>query len=141
MVEEEILFYGHPKVLGLHKRTIEITKDNYLTERGDCIIGVNASKSCNDLDVKLKKLIQTDGSHIKFEFIIGNHSFDVMGFGNRKLTLSDKHDLVLRKTGFISSRTVSIHCDKGSTEIPRKILAELREPQTKGILIVSANDY
>jgi hypothetical protein len=52
MVHEEIVFYGHPNVLGLHKRTIEITKDDYLTERGDCIIGINSNKSCNDLDDK-----------------------------------------------------------------------------------------
>ncbi|MFB5599304.1 MAG: DUF371 domain-containing protein [Nitrososphaeraceae archaeon] len=141
MIQEEIVFNGHPKVLGLHNRTIEITKDDYLTERGDCIIGINSNKSCYDLDPKLKKLIQTDGIPIKFEFIIGNHYFDVTGFGNRKLTLSHKHDLVLRKTGFISSRTVSINCDKASIEMPREIISELRDTHTKGTLIISAHDY
>jgi hypothetical protein len=141
MVHEEIVFYGHPNVLGLHKRTIEITKDDYLTERGDCIIGINSNKSCNDLDDKLKKLIQTDGIPVKFEFIVEKLSFNLNGFGDRKLTLTNSHDLVNRKTSFVSSRTASINCNKASNEIPREIISELRDFKTKGTLIISVTDY
>ncbi|MGB9674949.1 MAG: DUF371 domain-containing protein, partial [Nanopusillaceae archaeon] len=34
---------GHKLVKATHKSTLEITKDNFLTERGDCIIGINSS--------------------------------------------------------------------------------------------------
>ncbi|MDX1371672.1 MAG: DUF371 domain-containing protein [Nitrososphaeraceae archaeon] len=139
-MQEEIVFYGHPNVLALHTKTIEITKDDYLTEKGDCIIGVNSNKSCDDLNVKLKRLIQTDGIPVKFEFLIGNYSFKVNGFGNRDLNLTNKHDLVLRKSSFISPRTVSIKCDKSSNQIPREIISELRNSRTKGILIITVPD-
>ena len=33
---------GHPNIRAEHNRTIEFTKDSYLTERGDCIVGVSA---------------------------------------------------------------------------------------------------
>lgn len=139
-MQEEIVFYGHPNVLALHTKTIEITKDDYLTENGDCIIGINSNKSCDDLNVKLKRLIQTDGIPVKFEFLIGNYSFKVNGLGNRDLNLTNKHDLVLRKSSFISPRTVSIKCDKSSNQIPREIISELRNSRTKGILIITVPD-
>ena len=41
--------YSHANVIGSHKTTIEITKDNYLTKKGDCIVGINSSKGCIDL--------------------------------------------------------------------------------------------
>ena len=50
MPDDEILFYGHPNVRCLHQRTIEVTTDSHLTLRGDCIIGVRASKACKDLN-------------------------------------------------------------------------------------------
>ncbi|MEM3095074.1 MAG: DUF371 domain-containing protein, partial [Nitrososphaera sp.] len=49
MVQDEVIFYGHPNVQSLHGKTVEITKDEHLTLRGDCIIGVRASKACADL--------------------------------------------------------------------------------------------
>ena len=60
MPEDEIIFYGHPNVRCLHQRTIEVTTDSHLTLRGDCIIGVRASKACKDLNDLLKSRIQDD---------------------------------------------------------------------------------
>ena len=40
MVSDEIEFYGHPSVLATHPRTIEITKDDYLTEDGKRVIKI-----------------------------------------------------------------------------------------------------
>ena len=54
MVQDEIIFYGHPNVRSTHTRTIEITKAPTLSLRGDCIIGVNANKACRDLKPTLK---------------------------------------------------------------------------------------
>lgn len=139
-MQEEIVFYGHPKISALHTATIEITKDDYLTENGDCIIGINSNKSCDDLDTKLKRLIQTDGIPVKFEFMIGDYSFQVNGVGNSQLSLTNRHDLVLRKSSFISPRTVSIKCDKSSNEISRRIISELRDSSKKGILIITVLD-
>ena len=37
-VYDEIEFYGHPNIQATHQKTIEITKDDYLTHEGYCII-------------------------------------------------------------------------------------------------------
>jgi len=141
MICDEIIYYGHPNVLGLHPRAIEITKDSYLTKRGDCIIGINSNKACSDIDPKLKKLIQDDEIKIKFEFIVEGSSFEVFGRGNRNLTLENKNDIVIRTTNFVCPRTLSVRCDRGSNNVPREIISSLQKKNTKGILTISVDDY
>jgi len=51
----EIPFSGHKNILSLHKKTIEITKDDELTVNGDCIVGTNSSLACIDLPKEFKK--------------------------------------------------------------------------------------
>ncbi len=141
MISDEIIYYGHPNVLGLHPRAIEITKDTYLTKSGDCIIGINSNKGCSDIDTKLKKLMQDDEIKIKFEFIVEGSSFEVFGRGNRNLTLENKNDIVIRTTNFVCPRTISVRCDRGSNNIPREIISYLQKKNTKGILTISVDDY
>lgn len=137
MVEDEIRFRGHRNVLSLHTRTIEITKSEELSVRGDCIIGVGATKSCSDLNETLKKGLTKDDSVIRMEILVGGESFNVTGAGDGKLSLLDKHDIVIRKTRFVCPRTMSIGCDKASSELPRSIVRMLQDSSTTGILRVS----
>ena len=141
MISDYIEFYGHPNVLATHPRTIEITKDDYLTKEGNCIIGIKANKACNGLHPKLKKLITTDNIPIKLEIIVGDDIFQINGFGNRKLTLLNQHDIVIRTSNFVCSRTALVKCDKASIHIPRKIISKLQNPNTKGILRILVNDF
>jgi len=134
------MFYGHPNVLATHPRTIEITKDNYLTKEGDCIVGINANKACNDINPKLRRLITQDNIPIQFEIIVGTLSFEIKGFGNSQLTLSNSHDIVIRTSNYISTRTVSINCNKAAIHIPRDIIMLLQDSNIKGSLIISANE-
>src|SRR5215211_6739855 len=128
MISDEIEFYGHPNVLATHQRTIEITKDDYLTREGNCIIGIKANKACNNLNPKLQKLITRD------------NIFQINGFGNSNLTLINPHDIVIRTSNFVCSRTASVKCDKASIHLPRDIVSKLQNPNTRGILRISAND-
>ena len=48
-VIERIYAWGHENIMCTHRTTIEITRDKNMSKRGDCIIGVNASKACIDL--------------------------------------------------------------------------------------------
>ena len=141
MISDDIEFYGHPNVLATHPRTIEITKDDYLTKEGNCIIGIKANKACNSLHPKLKKLITADNIPIKLEIIVGDDIFQINGFGNRKLTLLNQHDIVIRTSNFVCSRTALVKCDKASIHIPRKIISKLQNPTTRGILRILANDF
>jgi hypothetical protein len=138
LIADEIRFYGHPNVLATHPRTIEITKDNYLTKEGNCIVGINANKACNDLNPELRSLMTQENIPIKFEIIVGSLSFKINGFGNSKLTLSNPHDIVIRMSSYTSTRTASIKCNKAAIHIPRDIILLLQDSNTKGSLIISA---
>ncbi len=141
MISDEIEFYGHPNVLATHRRSIEITKDDYLTREGNCIIGIKANKACNNLNIKLQKLITRDNTPIKLEIIVEDYIFQINGFGNSNLTLTNPHDIVIRTSNFVCSRTASVKCDKASIHLPREIVSKLQNPNTRGIFRISANDY
>ena len=132
----EIPFSGHKNILSLHKKTIEITKDNELTVNGDCIVGTNSSLACIDLPEKFKKKIQNPDTTIAFTIIADDYSFSIHGKGSEKLTLKHKNDIVLRKSAFVCSRTLAIKCDMASDDIPREIIKELQSQNAVGIMII-----
>jgi uncharacterized protein len=138
MVQEEIAFYGHRNIQSFHTRTIEITKDPNLSLRGDCIIGVNANKSCWDISDKLKHSLKDDNSSIIIDVTVGNMSFIINGLGNSRLLLLSRHDVVIRKSNFICERTIAIRCDKASSDIPREMIMSLQDPETTGLLRITA---
>jgi hypothetical protein len=138
MVQEEIAFYGHRNIQSFHTRTIEITKDLNLSLRGDCIIGVNANKSCWDISDKLKHSLKDDNSFIIIDLTVGNMSFIINGLGNSRLLLLSRHDVVIRKSNFVCERTIAIRCDKASSDIPREMIMSLQDPETTGLLRITA---
>jgi uncharacterized protein len=136
LITEEIIFKGHTNVQSLHSRTIEITKDKDLTLNGDCIIGVNANKSCRDLSTEIKEKIKKNNSLIEIEIIVEPYSFVIKGNGNDNLLLSNHEDIVLRKSKFICDRTLSINCNFSSFDIPREIIENLKYPSNIGIMLI-----
>jgi hypothetical protein len=136
-VQEEITFFGHRNVQSFHARTVEITKEEHLTLKGDCIIGVRASKACADLDPAFKKKLMENDSRVRMEIIVGNDVYTITGSGDERLTLKNAHDIVIRKTNFVCPRTLSIRCDKASSDIPRLMVEALRDPATKGIFSIA----
>ena len=132
----EIPFKGHKNILSLHKKTIEITKDDKLTVNGDCIIGTNSTLACVDLPEKFKKKLQNPDATIEFTIVANEHSFSIHGKGSDKLTLKHTNDIVLRKSAFTCSRTIAIKCDKASDDIPRVMIKKLQNPKTNGKLII-----
>ncbi|HXT83689.1 MAG TPA: DUF371 domain-containing protein [Verrucomicrobiae bacterium] len=134
MIVEEIIFYGHTNVQSFHARTIEITKDKQLSLRGDCIIGVNANKSCKELSFNIKEKLKKNDSIIKIELIVEPYSFIISGQGNEKLSLLNVHDIVLRKSKFICDRTLAIDCNYSSLDIPREIIGLLKNSSKSGIM-------
>lgn len=138
MVHDEIIFYGHPNIQGLHSKAIEITKDNHLSPRGDCIIGVRASKGCHDLDPALKSKLRQKTTLIRIDIIVDGKSFSLSGKGDDRISLTDKNDVVIRKTDFVCPRTLSVKCDKASSDIPRDMIELLVQPGSKGIFRITA---
>ena len=137
MVQNEVTFYGHPNVQSLHAKTIEITKDEHLTPRGDCIIGVKANKACSDFDESFKQRLKSNSSIVRMEIMIGDESILVSGMGDDRLSMLNPHDIVIRKTKFVCPRTMSVQCDKASSDLPRKLVKMLQDRETKGIFRIT----
>ena len=133
-MEEEIKFHGHKNVLSLHSRTIEITKDPNLTKKGDCILGVSANKACNDLDSSIKNRLRTTGTLVKISIVVEPFEFEVSGYGSNALEISHGHDIVLRKSNYVDSRTLAVSCDKSAFDIPRNLVTLLTNSETKGMM-------
>ncbi len=138
-VLDKIYAYGHENILCSHKTTIEITKDKDLTKKGNCIIGINASKACIDLNHKLKEIIINEDK-IKVTLKVGNLKDSFYGFGHKALRLLDKKDLVLRKSNYICDRTVLINCTKSSNDLKRELIEALKQPGKKISIILEIND-
>lgn len=136
-MEEEISFQGHKNIVSLHTRTIEITKDSNLTKNGDCIVGVSANKACNDLNPALKSRLTTKGTIVNITIIVEPHEFELYGYGNNGLDITHEHDIVLRKSSYVDSRTLVVSCDKSAVDIPRNMVSSLTNSQVKGIMRIT----
>jgi uncharacterized protein len=136
-LEEEITFQGHKNIVSLHARTIEITKDSNLTKNGDCIVGVSANKACNDLNNAFKDKLRTKGTIVKITIVVEPCEFQLSGYGSNGLDITHEHDIVLRKSNFVDSRTLVVSCDKSALDIPRNIVNSLTNTQVKGILRIA----
>ncbi len=137
MIQDEVTFYGHPNVRSLHSKTIEITRDDHLTLRGDCIIGVRASKACADFDQNLRRRLRSNDSVVRIEIMVGDESFLINGKGDERFTLQNPHDIVIRKTGFVCPRTMSVRCDRASSDVPRKMVRMLQDTEERGIFRIT----
>lgn len=136
-MEEEIIFYGHPNIRAMHEKTIELTKAKDITLRGDCIIGVNANKACIDLSNTIKNKLRENNSLIRISLIVDKYIYSFFGYGNSFLIITDKHDIVIRKSEFVCPRTMAIRCNKASSDIPKDLVQLLKDPKTKGILHIN----
>ncbi|HJT09828.1 MAG TPA: DUF371 domain-containing protein [Candidatus Nitrosotalea sp.] len=132
----EIPFHGHENIRSLHPKTIEITTESHLTTNGDCIVGVNASSGCNDLPEKLKALLQNSKSDVNCTILVKDMRFKIKGKGSDKLTLTNPHDIVIRKSFFVCPRTLATNCDVASDLIPRQIVKALQNPDAQGIFVI-----
>lgn len=123
-VLDKIFFQGHPNVSCTHGTTIEITKDKYLTPRGNCIMGIRSSKGCIDLNEELKAAIKSEK---KIRVLIQSKHFsdEFIGFGCKDLKLLDPDDMVFRKSDYICDRTVLINCTKSSNDLDRDLIKEI----------------
>lgn len=118
---------GHGNVTAMHKTTIELTKEGDLTLRGDCIIGVGATKAPAQFSEATRQALKQKRKFL-FIFRVGGVEEHVEGMGDPALTLDDEHEMVIRKSTFISGRTVLVGCNKASIDLSPALRAALRNP-------------
>lgn len=117
--------FGHPNVLATHRTTLEITKDNELTKKGDCIIAVAADFSF----AEIRKIIcSCNGGKIKLAIEAAGIKEEITAVANKGFC-SEK-EIVLRKGSFISERTLGTSADKAAADLSRKLAEKLKSPET-----------
>ncbi len=131
---DEVEFYGHPMVRSLHRTTIEVTKDPHLSINGDCIIGVRADKGLSELSASVRDSISNDSSRVLITIEVPQERFSVKATGASALTLESHEEMVIRKSTFISPRTLALNADAAAKDIPRTMVESLRKPETRGLL-------
>ncbi|GAH21114.1 unnamed protein product [marine sediment metagenome] len=139
IILDSINAIGHPLIQCTHSTTIELTKDDYLTKKGTCILGIKASKSCYDLNSVLKKKVK-NGEKIDVVIKIDDITDSFYGYGNKNLTLLSKKDLVFRKSNYICDRTILINCTKSSRELNRNIISKLTNSKKQISILFKVND-
>ncbi len=130
---------GHSLIQCTHSTTIELTKDNYLTKKGTCILGIKATKACYDLTPELKRKIMA-GEKINVVIKVSNVVDRFYGYGSKKLTLLNTKDLVFRKSGYVCDRTILIKCTKSSMDLNRNLIKKLTNSKNHISIIFKDND-
>lgn len=130
-VIEKIVARGHKNILATHKTTFEITREQEISARADCIIAVNANKAPMDLREEFKKHAKKIDAIIEVNIEVDGLIEQIKGKGSPQLTLSHPTDLVGRKSDFISDRTFLINSDKAAIDLDRRLVEKLKKPDTE----------
>ncbi len=134
MMIEEVHFTGNKNISATHSTTLEITRAGWLTKNGNCIIGINADKGCATLSLAFKKAIWASHT-LNLTLITGDTSFKFIAYGSSRLQLTDGYELVVRKSEFISSRTMAIRSSAAAVDIPREMISSLKTG-APGVLMI-----
>ncbi|MEM5882323.1 MAG: DUF371 domain-containing protein [Candidatus Aenigmatarchaeota archaeon] len=126
-IKEEVIAYGHPKIQATHESTLEITKEDFLTEKGDCIIGIKANKSVIDFSEEFKIALKS-GAKVKITIIVDELQEVFYAFGSPALKLTNDKSIVIRKSDFIDDRTAVILSNKAAIDIDRRIVEKIKNP-------------
>jgi len=139
MISDTIRAKGHSNITARHKTTLQITKDAHISKRADCVVGVLADKALGDLTSEVKAALKTNAAKVRFEIHAGHASEVITGFGSAHFAQSDPNDMVVRKSGFTSGRTLMIGADKAAADLDRRFVEKLKK--SEDIMIIVKADF
>lgn len=131
---ERIISYGHPNITSQHPTTLEVTKDEAISRRADCIVGVRADKGLADLSRRFKDRARRKGSRIEATLKVGPYVEVITGEGHPGLSFSHPRDIVIRKSTFLCPRTLMIKADKSARDIDERIKRLLKN-KDQGVIL------
>ena len=119
----KFFIYGHENLLATHNTTLEFTKDSYLTKNGDCIVGIRADFSYDEL-MKLK-----GQDTIKIIISIDEIKEEIISKVNKYF--DHKEEIVIRLSDFLSDRTLGIKANKAAINLSREMIEKLEDPNSR----------
>ena len=136
-LQEVIVAFGHKNILATHPSTLMFTKENHLMATGDCIVGVNADKGLMDFSENFKEMLKKETSTLTINLEVTGLTETIQAYGSPKLVLTHPTDVVIRKSDFISDRTMAIHANKSSNDLSRQLVEKLKHPKQKIIITIN----
>lgn len=127
-LREIILAKGHRNVLAIHPTTLELTKSDELSRRGDCIIAVSANKAMRDLSAEFKEKLRRENVRLAILIEAGGIAETVNAYGTTRLTLVHPTEMVVRKSSYVCARTLAVKADKAAADLSREIVQKLKDP-------------
>jgi hypothetical protein len=131
MYKVQFTAYGHPSVTAKHKRTIMLTKEDYLTPQGDCVIGIKAEKGLSDLGEDTRRAARSKESMITLSIQTGDITLNINGKGHPNLTYDHPTDIVARKSSYTCNRTLMIDANIAACDISKEIINLLQKNDQK----------
>lgn len=116
---------GHPNITATHDTTIEVTREDFVTPTGDCIIGISSNKALADLREEVKEKIRS-GARMLVRVNVGGMIEEVRGRGHKDLDLSSDECMIIRKSDFTCPRTLMIKADRAAKDLSRDMIELLK---------------
>ena len=132
--------FGHKNVRATHKSTLEFTVDENLTAKGNCIVGVKATRSLSDMPESMKKQIRDTKSKISVIIKINEICEEITGEGSSNLKLCGKNAMIIRKSDYICQRTLMINANKAANNLSRKLIELMQNPETEMTVTIQVLD-
>lgn len=139
MLKEVIYCHGHENVKATHKSTLEITKEDFLTPRGDCIICIKADKGLKELNEEFKRALKS-GKKVRIRIIVDDLVDEIIASGDERLTFENDVSMVIRKSTYVDGRTLAVKANKAAKDIDRRIIERLKNPNQKAVIELIIDD-
>lgn len=115
------------------------TKEEDLSETGDCIVAVAADKAVANLSPQFKDALRKPNAKLTITFKVDGLHEQIIAFGSPKLILTHPTDMVIRKSNYICSRTLAIHADKAAIDLSRELVQKLKRAKQKVKITLSVS--
>ena len=130
-IREVVFGYGHENMEATHKMTLEITRDQHMTKKGNCIVTVAADKALADLNSEFKENLRKSRAKLTLAIEASGVIEQVNAKGSPQLILTHPTDIVVRKSDYVCSRTLAVNADKAACDLSRALVEKLRDPEQK----------
>ena len=132
---------GHENVQSTHRTTFEVTKEETLSKRGDCIVAVEATKAAANLPVEFKEAARKEGARITVTIEADELKETVEAKGSPQLQFTHHTDLVVRKSSYVCGRTLAINADKAAIDFSRELVEKLKDPKQTVKVTLTVEPY
>jgi hypothetical protein len=132
---------GHENVQSTHRTTFEVTTEEALSKRGDCILAVEATKAAANLPVEFKEAARKEGARITVTVEADELKETVEAKGSPQLQFTHQTDLVVRKSSYVCGRTLAINADKAAIDFSRELVEKLKDPKQTVKVTLTAEPY